>query len=60
MLAFPVERITDNRLKGLLREVLDALEDCDNPETLRAVGQSLKMLGDDARAKALQKGSRQW
>lgn len=64
MLSFPVDRIADNRHKGLLREVLEAIHDCDNPEQLRALGQSLKMLGDAARTRGWElqpkQGNRTW
>ena len=46
--AFPVERIGDNRMRGLLAEIAEALD----PALLRAVGQSLKTLGDFARSQA--------
>lgn len=64
MLSFPVDRIADNRHKGLLREVLEAIEDCDSPEQLRALGQSLKMLADAARTRGWElqpkEGNRTW
>lgn len=52
---FPVNRIGDNRLKGLLREITEAIEETDNPELLRKLGQSLKLIGDRARSKAFDK-----
>jgi len=50
--AFPVERIGDNRLRGLLAEMAEALEQEDDPALLKAIGQSLKTLGDFARSQA--------
>ena len=52
MSSFPVERIGDNRLKGLLRELQEAIDDSDNHELLRSVGVSLKLMGAEARTKA--------
>lgn len=45
----PIDRIKDNRLKGLLREIQEAIADMDDPEALKKLGQSLKMMGDRAR-----------
>lgn len=54
----------DNRLAGLLREVREAIEDCDDPTTLRRFGVSLKAYGDSARGKGFdlqpKKGNRTW
>lgn len=58
LLQYAVDRIRDNRAKGLLREVAEVIADCDDPEQLRAIGRSLKMLGDAARSKGLQKGGK--
>lgn len=58
--SFPVERVKDNRLKGLLRELQEALLETDDPELLRKVGQSLRMIGDSARSKAFDKTRRHW
>lgn len=44
--------LRDNRLKGLMAEVMDALADCDDPELLRRTGINLKSLHDAARCKA--------
>lgn len=49
--AYAVDRIKDNRLQGLLRELREAIAEEDNPDLLRKLGQSLKMLGDRARTK---------
>lgn len=57
---FPVERVGDNRLNGLLRELAEALEQTDDPTLLRATGQSLKMIGDAARSKAFEEDKRAW
>lgn len=58
--AFPVERIGDNRMRGLLQELAEALEQEDDPALLRAVGQSLKMLGDFARSQAFTMSRIHW
>ena len=50
--AFPIARISDNRIRGLLQELAEALEQEDDPALLKAAGQSLKMLGDFARSQA--------
>jgi hypothetical protein len=57
---FPVDRIKDNRLQGLLRELLDAIKDEDDPEKLRKLGQSLRLIGDSARSKAFDKTRKHW
>lgn len=49
---FPVERIKDNRAKGLLREVAEMIESGDDPSALRYLGQSLKLLAGRARSRA--------
>ena len=53
-----VHRVKDNRLHGLLREIAESIEDCDDPEKLRAFGQSLKMLSDGARSKGVRRGGK--
>ena len=50
--AFPVERIGDNRIRGILQELAEALEQEDDPALLKAVGQSLGILGNFARSQA--------
>ena len=59
---FPVGRLKDNRLQGLLREIAEAMSREESPEILRTLGQSLKMLGDLARSRSYerQKGTRHW
>lgn len=52
LISFPVGRIEDNRMRGLMNELREAIADEDNPETLRKFGQSLKLIGDIARTKA--------
>ena len=58
LLAFAVERVTGNRENGLLREIAEAIEDCEDPDALRRLGQSLKMLGDAARSKGYRNGGK--
>lgn len=58
--SFPVGRIKDNRLKGLLRELEEALQDTEDPELLRKLGQSLRLIGDRARSKAFDKTKQHW
>lgn len=54
----------DNRLAGLLREVREAIADCDDPATLRRFGVALKQLHDEARGKGWElqpkEGNRTW
>jgi len=52
---FPVDRVKDNRMNGLLRELAEAIDSEENPELLRCVGQSLKLIGDSARNKSFSK-----
>lgn len=57
-------KFSDNRLAGLLREISEAIEDCDDPITLRRFGIALKAYGDLARGKGFDlqppKGNRTW
>lgn len=53
----------DNRLQGLMRELLEALADCDDPSALYRAGKDLKAIGDAARSKGYElqpRGSRTW
>lgn len=52
---FPVERIPDNRMRGLLRELAEVIQDENDAERLRAVGQSLALLAGRARSKGFDK-----
>lgn len=45
---FHKARFTDNRVKGLMSELIDILETETDPEVLRRVGTSLKLLGGSA------------
>lgn len=60
LLAFPVERIEDERLRVLLRELAEAVTHTNDPDTLRALGQSLKTLGDCARNMAFEVNRSHW
>ena len=51
---FPVDRIADNRLQGLLREIAEAIQDEGDAERLRSFGQSLRMLTGRARSRAFE------
>ena len=57
-------KFSDNRLAGLLREVSEAIKDCDDPTTLRRFGIALKAYGDEARSRGYNlqpsKGNRTW
>lgn len=57
---FPVERIKDNRLQGLLRELQEAIAQEEDADKLRKLGQSLKLIGDRARSKAYEKTGEHW
>jgi hypothetical protein len=59
---FWVDRIKDNRLRGLLREISEAIEETDDAEGARAFGQSLKGLADRARGRGwlLTGGRKPW
>lgn len=48
---FPEVFTRDNRIKGLLQELEQALQAEDDPDTLRRAGIDLKALGDAARGK---------
>jgi hypothetical protein len=60
LLAFPVARISDNRVQGLLRELAETLEQEDDAESLRATARSLKMLADVARELAWTINKSRW
>jgi hypothetical protein len=57
-------KFSDNRLAGLLREVSEAIKDCDEPATLRRFGIALKAYGDEARSRGYniqpKTGNRTW
>ncbi len=42
----------DNRVKGLLNEIMEALRECDDPHQLRRFGKALKSLSSEARGRA--------
>lgn len=48
---FPVSRVTDNRLNGLLRELAEAIQAEEDPRTLRHFAQSLALLAGRARSR---------
>lgn len=60
--SFPVQRMKDNRLQGLLREIEEAIKSEDDAAVLRTLGQSLKLLGDCARSRGFERqtGQRFW
>lgn len=55
---------TDNRLSGLLRELEEAIAECEDPTTLRRLGIELKLIADSARGKGYglqpKQGNRTW
>jgi hypothetical protein len=55
---FAVERIRDNRMRGILQEVAELIDDTDSPDDLRRFGQSLKLLSDAARGRGYRRGGR--
>lgn len=61
---FPEVFTRDNRIKGLLQELEQALRDEDDPAALRRAGVDLRALGDAARGRAWRIdpkiGSRSW
>lgn len=60
LLDFPVSRVSDARLQAALEQVVEGILHTNDPSALRAFGQSLKMLGDAARASAFQADKRAW
>lgn len=56
--------LRDNRLKGLMSEIMDAIADCEDPVLLYRTGINLKLMHDAARGKAWEinpkKGNRSW
>ena len=60
LLCFPVERLEDQRLRGLLEELAKAITQTNDPDTLRMLGQSLKMMGDFARSEAFTISRSHW
>lgn len=57
---FPVERIGDARLRNILEDLAKAIAETNDPTSLRALGQSLKMLGDHARSEAFAATKEHW
>lgn len=51
---FWIDRINDNRLRGLASELADAIEDCDDPDLLNVLKSSLRL--GLANAAALREG----
>lgn len=55
---------SDNRISGLLRELEEAVADCDDPVTLRRLGVELKLIADAARGRGFglqpKEGNRTW
>lgn len=49
---FPVDRVKDNRLNGLLREIAEVIQQEDDMRALRHFAQSLKLLAGRARSRA--------
>lgn len=43
------ERINDNQFKGLVVELINAIEDCEDPEMLRKMSTTLRDIGSIAR-----------
>lgn len=60
LLGVPIERIEDERLKAILREVVEAVTHTNDPATLRVLGQVLKALGDTARGMAFEVSRSNW
>ena len=51
---FAVERLSDNRLSGLMREVAELIDETNDPAKLRDLRVSLQTLTNGAGAKAYQ------
>lgn len=49
---FPVARMGDNRLQGLLREIAEAIEEEGDAARLRTFSQSLNLLAGRSRSRA--------
>ena len=45
---------TENRLQGLMREVEQAINDCDDPMTLWRLSCALRLLSQEARGRKFQ------
>jgi hypothetical protein len=60
MLAFPIDRIEDGRLRAALHELAEAMQMTNDPDSLRALGQSLKLMGDMARSEAFSMTRSHW
>lgn len=57
---FPIERIENAQLRKLLEDVAIAIALTNDPAVLRALGQSLKLLGDQARSAAFSMTKDTW
>lgn len=60
ILGVPLDRIEDERLRAILKEVIEAISHTNDPGTLRVLGQCLKSLGDTARSMAFQESGSHW
>jgi hypothetical protein len=60
LLTFPARRIEDLRLREILEELAEAITTTNDPDTLRALGQSLRMMGAFARSEAFDMTRNHW
>lgn len=60
LLQFPIMRVNDNRLQGLLRELAEAIEQDEDPANLRNLAVSLKSMSDVCRELAWTMDKSRW
>jgi hypothetical protein len=60
LLTFPARRIEDLRLREILDELAEAITTTNDPDTLRALGQSLRMMGAFCRSEAYDQTRNHW
>ena len=60
LLAFPIERLEDQRLKELVRGIAEAATATNDPDTLRDLGISLEKLGAWCRGEAFELTRSHW
>lgn len=60
LLTFPVKRVENRQIAGLLEAIAEVITTTNDPDTLRAVGQSLRMMGAFCRSEAYDQTGNQW
>jgi len=57
---FAIERLGNTKVQVALRELVDVMRAINDPHELRAIGQSLKLIGDGSRSRAFEVTRQHW